>query len=90
MVSSFNYGGLGCSNYLHTRTYKVCKQLEPKSYATILCVLTLGSSGAGFAVLRFITGLAEAPFFPGITLSGYNFKSLPTNYHALDEADVSQ
>lgn len=26
-------------------------------------------SGAGFVALRFFTGLAEAPFFPGITLS---------------------
>jgi MFS family permease len=27
------------------------------------------TSGAGFAVCRFFIGLAEAPFFPGITLS---------------------
>lgn len=39
-----------------------------------------GSSGAGFAALRFFTGLAEAPFFPGITLSKHRFKSVPRNY----------
>ena len=27
------------------------------------------TNGAGFAVCRFFIGLAEAPFFPGITLS---------------------
>lgn len=26
------------------------------------------TSGAGFCIVRFVTGLAEAPFFPGITL----------------------
>ena len=29
------------------------------------------TSGAGFAVCRFFIGLAEAPFFPGITLSKF-------------------
>lgn len=27
------------------------------------------TSGAGFCMVRFVTGLCEAPFFPGITLS---------------------
>jgi hypothetical protein len=35
------------------------------------------TSGAGFAVCRFFIGLAEAPFFPGITLSKSNPTSLP-------------
>ena len=29
------------------------------------------TNGAGFAVCRFFIGLAEAPFFPGITLSKF-------------------
>jgi MFS family permease len=37
------------------------------SVATI-CMPAM-TSGAGFAVCRFFIGLAEAPFFPGITLS---------------------
>ncbi|KAK1468539.1 major facilitator superfamily transporter [Colletotrichum melonis] len=35
--------------------------------AATICTPAL-KSGAGFAALRFFTGLAEAPFFPGITL----------------------
>ncbi|KXH57375.1 major facilitator superfamily transporter [Colletotrichum salicis] len=35
--------------------------------AATICTPSL-KSGAGFAALRFFTGLAEAPFFPGITL----------------------
>lgn len=37
------------------------------SFGTI-CMPAM-TSGAGFAVCRFFIGLAEAPFFPGITLS---------------------
>ncbi|KAM3415999.1 hypothetical protein BST61_g9487 [Cercospora zeina] len=39
------------------------------------------TSGAGFCMVRFVTGLAEAPFFPGITLmtsSWYNKHENPT------------
>jgi MFS family permease len=39
------------------------------SVATI-CMPAM-TSGAGFAVCRFFIGLAEAPFFPGITLSTF-------------------
>jgi hypothetical protein len=34
-------------------------------------MLTVGFSGVGFCMVRFVTGLCEAPFFPGITLSMY-------------------
>jgi hypothetical protein len=34
-------------------------------------MLMVGYSGAGFCMVRFVTGLCEAPFFPGITLSVY-------------------
>lgn len=55
-----------------------------------LYVLTLGASGAGFAALRFFTGLAEAPFFPGITLCEYISNFLPTECHSLNESNVDQ
>jgi hypothetical protein len=34
-------------------------------------MLMVGYSGVGFCMVRFVTGLCEAPFFPGITLSVY-------------------
>ncbi|GKT60147.1 major facilitator superfamily transporter [Colletotrichum tofieldiae] len=48
--------------------------------AATICTPAL-KNGAGFAALRFFTGLAEAPFFPGITLmtsSWYNKRENPT------------
>lgn len=87
MVSPVNHGGLGCSDYLYTRAYKVSKQ-HPS--AVNLCVLTSRSSGAGFAALRFFTGLAEAPFFPGITLSESYLEALTTDDHALSNTNMSQ
>ncbi|KZL68605.1 major facilitator superfamily transporter [Colletotrichum incanum] len=48
--------------------------------AATICTPAL-KNGAGFAALRFVTGLAEAPFFPGITLmtsSWYNKHENPT------------
>jgi hypothetical protein len=36
--------------------------------ATTICTPAL-TNGVGFCVCRFFTGLLEAPFFPGITLS---------------------
>ncbi|KAK2033295.1 major facilitator superfamily transporter [Colletotrichum zoysiae] len=48
--------------------------------AATICTPAL-KNGAGFAALRFFTGLAEAPFFPGITLmtsSWYNKHESPT------------
>jgi MFS family permease len=44
------------------------------SFGTI-CMPAM-TSGAGFAVCRFFIGLAEAPFFPGITLSKSTFREL--------------
>lgn len=48
-----------------------------------------GSSGAGFAALRFFTGLAEAPFFPGITLSKCRLESVPRTEHTFIGANGS-
>jgi MFS family permease len=36
--------------------------------ATTICTPAL-TNGVGFCICRFFTGLLEAPFFPGITLS---------------------
>lgn len=39
--------------------------------ASTICTPAV-SNGVGFCVCRFFTGLLEAPFFPGITLSKYH------------------
>lgn len=59
-------------------------------HAAASCVLTTRSSGAGFAALRFFTGLAEAPFFPGITLSEYRIKKIPASDHHFNKTDMGQ
>lgn len=56
-------------HHLHTRAEEVswepiCSARKDQPLLTLT-----NRSGAGFAACRFFTGLAEAPFFPGITLS---------------------
>ncbi|KAK5058677.1 hypothetical protein LTR84_010941 [Exophiala bonariae] len=48
--------------------------------AATICMPAM-KSGAGFCIVRFVIGLCEAPFFPGITLitsSWYNKQENPT------------
>jgi fucose permease len=45
--------------------------------ATTICTPAL-TNGVGFCVCRFFTGLLEAPFFPGITLSTLSTATIHT------------